>query len=130
MKRVFITSGQNRWIGLLPGERGLYDPHFTIPCAQGLVCSPKLDFEQYSTEQGFNVCLARIALADAIYHFHDGCMGDHVIIEIGFAIGIGKPIYVGCPRDIAKYSGWPSAATKLFKGTAAECWEMFQKEMS
>jgi hypothetical protein len=112
------------------GERGLYDPHFTVPCAPGLVCGPLLAYEHYDTREGFDVCLARVALADAIYHFHDGPSVDSGVLEIGFALGLEKPVYIGCPRDLGRYAAWPNAATKIFLGSSAECWDLFIKEMS
>jgi hypothetical protein len=128
-KRIFITSSPNTWLDV-PRGGVLFDPHFTVPCAPGLVCNPLLDYEHYGTKEGFDVSLARIALSDALYCFWDGWMGHGVLVEIGFALGLEKPVYIGCPRDLAKYAAWPNAATKLFMGTAAECWDMFIKEMA
>jgi hypothetical protein len=131
--RVFITSGPNSWLDILRSEKGMLDPKFAVPCAPGLVCNPRIDYEHYNTPTGFHVVLARIALSDCLYTFLTaGIPGiESIMLEIGFALGQDKPVYIGADFDLASYAAlWPAAAKKIFLGSPDQCWAQFVKEMA
>jgi hypothetical protein len=132
-KRVFITSGPNSWLNIPRGEEGMLDPKFAVACGPGFVCNPCIDQERFNTPTGFHVVLARIALSDCLYTFLTGSTPEihSIMLEIGFALGQDKPVYVGCDFDLTAYAAlWPTATKKLFLGTPAECWAQFVKEMA